>query len=215
MMFHYDFLSVVMYPELKNRRNFVHDAWEIAKATENFELKMAISNDPYFFITREDIYKLIKTHDDEMIDHMLKIQVSLQIREDISYKLVNIKRQQVDAKQQTPVYLVDFLSVMVSNKREDQFDDDSEMLFNHNHIVKFLDTHSDYLNHQEIIKVFIMNRKFRLTIQFLSQTHFVIDYFTIALEYNALDIAFYLFATHEDSIVLEYQKVMSSLVTSF
>lgn len=55
MIFFYDFLSVVMYPDMKNRRLFVHEAWIIAKYTENYELKMAISNDPYFFITREDI----------------------------------------------------------------------------------------------------------------------------------------------------------------
>lgn len=56
MLFYYDFMSVVMYPDLKNRRFFVHDAWEIAKYTENFELKMAIANDPYFYITRDDIF---------------------------------------------------------------------------------------------------------------------------------------------------------------
>lgn len=56
MLYYYDFLSVVMYPDLKNRRQFVHDAWLIAKYTENFELKMAISNDPYFYITRDDIF---------------------------------------------------------------------------------------------------------------------------------------------------------------
>ena len=91
MMVDYDFLSVVMYPDLKCRRNFVHDAWLIAKFTENYELKLAISKDPYFFITRDDIFHLIKTHDDVMIENMLKLQVNLQINEDISYKLVNIK----------------------------------------------------------------------------------------------------------------------------
>ena len=98
MMFEYDFLSVVMYPDLKNRRLFVHDAWLIAKYTENFELKFAISKDPYFFITRDDIYQLLKTHDDDMIEHMLKIGVALQIMEDLSYKLVAIKNAQVDDK---------------------------------------------------------------------------------------------------------------------
>ena len=73
MMLDYDFLSVVMYPDLKCRRNFIHDAWLIAKFTENFELKLAISRDPYFFITRDDIFHLIKTHDDDMIEHMLKL----------------------------------------------------------------------------------------------------------------------------------------------
>lgn len=48
MIHDYDFMSLVMYPELKKRREFVHDAWLISKITENTELKVAISNDPYF-----------------------------------------------------------------------------------------------------------------------------------------------------------------------
>lgn len=91
MICEYDFLSVVMYPEMKCRRQFVHDAWLIAKYTENFELKMYISKDPHFYITRDDILQLIKTQDNDMIEHMLKIGVFLQIQEDISYKLVWIK----------------------------------------------------------------------------------------------------------------------------
>ena len=71
MMLEYDFMSVVMYPELKKRREFVHDAWLIAKLTENTELKIAISNDPYFYISRDDILQLLKTKDDKMIEHML------------------------------------------------------------------------------------------------------------------------------------------------
>ena len=46
MILEYDFMSLVMYNELKKRREFVHDAWVIAKLTENGELKLAISNDP-------------------------------------------------------------------------------------------------------------------------------------------------------------------------
>jgi predicted CoA-binding protein len=64
MIMDYDFMSLVMYPELKKRREFVHDAWMIAKMTENTELKIAISNDPYFYITRDDILVLLKTKDD-------------------------------------------------------------------------------------------------------------------------------------------------------
>ena len=44
----YDFMTLVMYPEIKARKNFVHDSWVIAKQSENTELKIAISNDPYF-----------------------------------------------------------------------------------------------------------------------------------------------------------------------
>lgn len=91
MLNEYDFMSVVMYPELKKRREFVHDAWMIAKLTENMELKIAISNDPYFYITRDDMLQLLKTKDDQMIQHMLKHEIILHIREDVSYKLVKIK----------------------------------------------------------------------------------------------------------------------------
>ena len=91
MINEYDFMSLVMYPELVKRREFVHDAWLIGKLTENFELKLAISNDPYFYITRDDILQLLKTKDDQMIQHMLKNEIMLHIREDMSYKLVKIK----------------------------------------------------------------------------------------------------------------------------
>lgn len=217
MLYQYDFLTVVMYPDLKNRRHFVHDAWMIAKLTENFELKMTISKDPYFYITRDDIFQLIKTHDNDIIEYMLKISVSLQIEEDLSYKLVAIKHAQVDAKQQTPVQLVDFISVMVLNKRVDNYDVDSPILFNHNHIVKFLERHKQFMNPEEIIKVFIMSRKFRLAIKYLRDTgdQFTIDYFTMALVYNAYDIAFYLFATFEDAIVYDFQKSIEALVKSY
>jgi hypothetical protein len=97
MILEYDFMSLVMYPELKNRREFVHDTWEIAKQTENTELKLAVSNDPYFYITRVDILQLLKTNDDQMIKHMLKHEIMLHIREDVSYKLVKIKEGQVNA----------------------------------------------------------------------------------------------------------------------
>ena len=80
-----------MYPELKQRREFVHDSWLIAKMTENTELKIAITNDPYFQITRDDILTLLRTKDDQIIHHMLKHGIMLNIKEDVSYKLVKIK----------------------------------------------------------------------------------------------------------------------------
>ena len=91
MILEYDFMSLVMYPELKNRREFVHDTWYIAKLTENTELKLAVSNDPYFYITRQDILQLLKTKDEMMIKHMLKNEIMLHIREDVGYRLVKIK----------------------------------------------------------------------------------------------------------------------------
>jgi hypothetical protein len=48
-------MSLVMYPDLKKRREFVHDSWVVAKMSENRELKEAIIDDPYFQLNRDDI----------------------------------------------------------------------------------------------------------------------------------------------------------------
>jgi len=138
IMIDYDFMSIVMYPDLKNRREFVHDSWIIAKASENEEFKMAISRDPYFYLCRDDLLILLHTHDDTMITHILATECMLQIREDISYKLISIKGAQVDKNQQTPVRLIDFVSTMVLNKREDNYSLDSNIIFSHKYVLKFL-----------------------------------------------------------------------------
>lgn len=87
----YEMMSVVMYPELKNRREFVHDCWIIAKASDNEELKLAVSADVYFYLTRDDLLTLLRTHDDKMITHILDTNCKLICQEDISYKLIAIK----------------------------------------------------------------------------------------------------------------------------
>lgn len=53
-----------------------------------------------------------------MIHLMLKNEIMLHIWEDVSYKLVKIKGAQVNHNQQTVVQLVDFVSVLVANKRD-------------------------------------------------------------------------------------------------
>jgi hypothetical protein len=87
----YDFMAIVMYPELKQRREFIHDCWIISKDTENDELKHAIAQDPFFYLTRDDLLNLLKTHDNKMITFILELGCMLNIREDIGYKLVSIK----------------------------------------------------------------------------------------------------------------------------
>jgi len=89
-------MSLVMYPDLKPRREFVHDCWIIAKACEAEELKLAISKDPYFFLERRDLLQLLQTRDNSMITHILIIQCNMLLMDDISYKLVSIKGEQVD-----------------------------------------------------------------------------------------------------------------------
>ena len=67
----YDFMSIVMYPELQKRREFVHECWIIAKGTENEELKIALSGDPFFYLNRDDLLDLLVTHDNKMITHLI------------------------------------------------------------------------------------------------------------------------------------------------
>lgn len=56
----YDFMSLVMYPDLKNRREFVHDCFLIAMGTNNEEFCMALTRDPYFFVNRQDLLVLLQ-----------------------------------------------------------------------------------------------------------------------------------------------------------
>ena len=94
-----DFMTLVMYPDLKKRRDFVHDAWVVAKLCENTELKIAVCMDPFFYITRDDILLLLHTTDNNMINMMLANEVMLHIAEDASYKMVKIKDGQVNQNQ--------------------------------------------------------------------------------------------------------------------
>ena len=55
MLYKNDFMTLIMYPDLEKRRLFVHDAFQIAKMTENLELKIAILIDPHMYIEKTDI----------------------------------------------------------------------------------------------------------------------------------------------------------------
>ena len=45
----------------------------------------------------------------------------------------------------TTVMLTDFISVMIDNKRFDNYDIDSEIIFSHNYVLKFLEHHKSYV----------------------------------------------------------------------
>ena len=87
----YDFMSVVMYPELRNRREFVHDCYLIAKGTDNMDLKIAISEDKYFYLARDDLLELLKTNDETMITQVLEAECYLQLKSEAGYMLIAIK----------------------------------------------------------------------------------------------------------------------------
>lgn len=55
MLYSNDFMTLIMYPDLEKRRIFVHDAFQIAKMSENLELKIAILIDPHMYIEKNDI----------------------------------------------------------------------------------------------------------------------------------------------------------------
>ena len=99
--------------------------------------------------------------------------------------------------------LADFVSVLVLNKRKNIYDLNSDMIFNHNQILRFLETHEKFVRPHEMLMIFIMARKFRLSLYFLLSTDisFSIDFFTTAIQYNSYDIAFYLLKRYEDVII--------------
>lgn len=72
-------MSIVMYPELRNRREFIHDCWVIAKSKENDELKLSIIADPFFYLTREDLLVLLCTNDTRLVTKILKIECKLHV----------------------------------------------------------------------------------------------------------------------------------------
>ena len=95
----YDFMSIVMYPDLSNRREFIHDCWVVAQNCNNEEFKIELTKDPFFYLTREDLLQILKNNESHMIDHLIDSKCKLQITNDIGYQLISIKREQVDKNQ--------------------------------------------------------------------------------------------------------------------
>ena len=93
MIDEFDFMSLVMYPDLKNRREFVHECWKIANAMENEELMTLVCSDPYYFLTREDILLLLQKKNNKMINIILQLGCKHSVNSDIGYKLISIKNQ--------------------------------------------------------------------------------------------------------------------------
>jgi hypothetical protein len=139
----------------------------IAKSVENDEFKIAVADDPFFYLTREDLLILLQTNDIVLITHILHKGCNLKLEDNISYLLVSIKSAQVDHNQHTAVSLTDFLSVMVDNKRAVKYSIDRNIQFSHNRILKFLSDFKDFVKEDEVMKIFILGRRFRLTLQFM------------------------------------------------
>lgn len=156
MLYKTDFMTLIMYPELDQRRTFVHDAFYIAKISENLELKIAILIDPYMYIEKRDIELLIFSDDHDMIDLTLRHPVKMHIT-NTGYRLIKIKEGQLDFKQMTDMHLNDFLLNLVHNKRKNKFAI-SEVIFSHHRIMDFIERHREFLHPAHVIKLLIMMR---------------------------------------------------------
>ena len=79
-----------------------------------------------------------------MIEQMLLIGVQLELLDNVSYKLVSIKQSKVDQKLHTIVKLVDFISVILHNRRVQVTHGDisyKQIIFDHKFNVRFLEKH--------------------------------------------------------------------------
>ena len=56
----------------------------------------------------------------------------------------------------TPARIIDFLSVLLMNKRVDPQDTESDVQFSHNYILKFLNIHKEYVNDDDVIKILVL-----------------------------------------------------------
>ena len=64
----------------------------------------------------------------------------------------------------TDVRLSDFVSILLFNKRLDNGDLDSPILFEHNDILKFLKDYEEFLNPSEVVLMCIRAKAFRLSL---------------------------------------------------
>ena len=103
---------------------------------------------------------------------------------------------------------------MVLNKRSNMEDFKSPVMFSHKYILEFLERHHKYVNNSEVVKIFILSRRFRLSLIYLQQSGvpFEIEFFTNAIEANAYDIAFYLLKVYDENIRQDYQMAIESHV---
>lgn len=92
--------------------------------------------------------------------------------------------------------------MLVQNKRALQYSLDCPVIFSNKYILSFLETHFEFLVLHQVTLIFIQERRFRLTLQFLKKykVPFHIDFFTSAIDSNAYDVAFYLLNVFEDEI---------------
>ena len=90
-------------------------------------------------------------------------------------------------------------------------------MFSDVYILKFLDFHIKFTVPEEVIKIFILSRRFRLTLIFIERlkVKFEIDFFIMAIESGSFSTAFALLRAYEELIIKNIEKPIDTLVKSF
>ena len=114
----------------------------------------------------------------------------------------------------TTVKLLDFLSVMLCWKKQDAFDVDSKIIFGQKQIVNFIEEFREYAIVQEIVRICILNRQFKLALTLFHKfkIDFELEFLRQALIANCFDMAFYLMETYEDAIFSDPLGTVDALV---
>lgn len=83
----------------------------------------------------------------------------MKIEDHVSYKLVAVKKSQIDIDQLSQLSLVDFLALMI----EEEYS--TEKLYT------LMANHSQHVVQEETIKVFILKKKFQLMLRMFQETN--------------------------------------------
>ena len=106
---------------------------------------------------------------------------------------------------------------MLYTKREDLFEIDSPILFTNNFILDFINIHVKFLIPEEVVRICILSRRFRLGINVLNNYNIVfsIEFFKQALLSNSFDTAFFMLKNYEDEIFSRPLDAMDGLIEAY
>ena len=160
-------------------------------------MKIALLIDPYMYIEKRDIELLIFSDDHDMVDLTLRHPVQMHVTM-AGYRLIKIKEGQVNFKQMTDLHLNDFLLNLVSNKKKNLYAP-SDVIFSHHRIINFIERHHEFLFPGQVIKLLIMMRQFRISLNLIIKykVPFDIEFLTMAVEAENWEVSFYLFNRFE------------------
>mmetsp|Transcript_8811 Transcript_8811/g.8138 ORF Transcript_8811/g.8138 Transcript_8811/m.8138 type:complete len:127 (+) Transcript_8811:583-963(+) len=125
----------------------------MAKITKNQSLKKHIYKDKFLYLTRNELEELLDQQDNENIGLIIDNKVNVLVEDNLMYTLLSVKKTPIDEYNHTQTKLLDFIGIMIEpSHKKDTFT--NEML------VQFIDKHNEYLEYEDTIKLFIIQKKF-------------------------------------------------------